>query len=706
MAAVAIIGIFWYWGGSGTVTESRTAFEVKRGPLMISIIAGGTIEALESQTAKSSIRGETKILEIVEEGTFITEQDVANQKMLVRLDDSQLKERFTQAEIEYQSAFANFTDSREQYEIQIKQNESDIKAAELAARFARMDFEKYLGAQLAVNLLEELGLNVDLATYITREAAADAESKGDPAVAISGSPEDDAAAARQATEEESLDESQPMVLPGGGKNRYDISLTDEEGRNSIDFTKYASPDLLGDGEAQQRLRELQSSTLLAKQELDLAQTQLVGTRRLAEKNFVTQQELDNEELKVRKSEIGWNSASTSEELFIRYEFPKQSEQFLSDFEEALRSLERTLKQAIAKEAQAEARLRSSEANFKLRKSNRDELAEQLENCIIYAERSGLVVYAGSNDSYRQQAQIEEGAAIREGQEIITIPDMTQMAVNVKVHESSITKVKRGQKTNITFDARRGERLTGEVIKVSVLPDSNRRYMSPDIKEYAVSVRINGSHEWLQPGMSAQCEIIVNQLPDVIYVPLQAVAPRGLKRVAFVSDRAGNFEQREVETGEFNNEFIEVKSGLTEGEKVLLRVPDAVRREQAAEAEKEESTGAEAQGESEADSSKPTETGAATDQAVGAPGGEGGERRRRDGAEGEGGPAASAGPEGGDRPRGERGGFGEGEGRPRGERGGFGGGEGRPRGERGGPGGGEGRPRGEGSPAAPAAPAAS
>ena len=68
--------------------------------------------------------------------------------------------------------------------------------------------------------------------------------------------------------------------------------------------------------------------------------------------------------------------------------------------------------------------------------------------------------------------------------------------------------------------------------------------------------------------------MVNKLEDVVYIPLQAVSPDNGKQVCYV---AGGFkpERREVEVGEFTDEFIHVKQGVKEGERVLLRLPDGV-----------------------------------------------------------------------------------------------------------------------------------
>ncbi len=123
-------------------------FAARRGPLEINVLEGGSLQALESQEVKCEVRvgyQGTKILQIVDEGYLVTEDDVKNGKVLVKLDSSDLEKQIAQQEIQYQQAVASLIDAQQNYEIQLNQNQSDIKAAEQKARFARMDFDKYPG---------------------------------------------------------------------------------------------------------------------------------------------------------------------------------------------------------------------------------------------------------------------------------------------------------------------------------------------------------------------------------------------------------------------------------------------------------------------------------------------------------------------------------------------------------------------------------
>ncbi len=575
--------------------QGGTTFAARRGPLQITVLEGGNLEAMEAQEIKSEVHGQTKILFVVEEGYTVTQEDVDKGKVLVELDSKELHDRKIAEELEYQNAAATFTEATEEFAIQANQNRSDIMTAQLAAKFARMDFEKFMGVESAKEILAKLALaDVSLETVADAEyipeappepAAAPVTPQEKPAGPSPEKPAPDNAANVQPSGAEPAKPSEEGKEKPAAANEAPAAPeappeTAEEMRRqselraahaALDFTKYADSELLGDGEARQKLRKLEDDLVLAQKELVLSQTQFEGTKRLAEKDFVTKNDLENERLKTERNRIALESAETSKDLFIKYEFVKTAEKNLSDFEEALAKLERAKKLARSKMAQAAAKRRSAEKRFSLQTSRLREINEQLDKCKIRAKRPGMLVYANPED-WRGDDQIREGALIRERQDLISIPDLSEMAAKVKIHEASIKFVQKGQKARIKVDAYPDDVLTGEVVQVGILPDSENRWMNPDVKVYQVKLRIEGKRDWVKPGMSAQVEILVKELPDVIYVPIQAVAPADGEKICYVVGGLGASEPRVVEVGDFNNEFIEIKSGLAEGDTVLLRAP--------------------------------------------------------------------------------------------------------------------------------------
>ena len=146
-----------------------------------------------------------------------------------------------------------------------------------------------------------------------------------------------------------------------------------------------------------------------------------------------------------------------------------------------------------------------------------------------------------------------------------------MAVKVNIHESAVQRVAVGQRATVGIDAFPDQRLEGVVTKVAVVADSTNSFMNPDLKVYPTTIKIDGIHDWLRPGMSAEVEILVDRLEDVVYVPLQAVTYQDGKRVVYVRG-VGGAQPREVEVGTFSESFIEIRSGLSAGEEVLLLPP--------------------------------------------------------------------------------------------------------------------------------------
>ena len=105
----------------------------------------------------------------------------------------------------------------------------------------------------------------------------------------------------------------------------------------IDFSQYAHPDKLGDGEARQKLRQLEDEHgPCPRKRWDWRKPNWTAPKRLFEKEFVTKTQLDNDQMAYNRKVIARESAETSHELFIKYEFPKQAQQLLSDYEESLR----------------------------------------------------------------------------------------------------------------------------------------------------------------------------------------------------------------------------------------------------------------------------------------------------------------------------------------------------------------------------------
>ncbi len=131
---------------SGVVTEV-----VKKGPFKITITERGELDSMSNASLASSVRGTTKIISIVPEGTIVKKGDT-----VCELDSSSLVDKRQEQEIKLTNAVADLEKSKGSVEIQITQNESDLAKATLELKLAELDLKKY---ELGESKLEKNELN-------------------------------------------------------------------------------------------------------------------------------------------------------------------------------------------------------------------------------------------------------------------------------------------------------------------------------------------------------------------------------------------------------------------------------------------------------------------------------------------------------------------------------------------------------------------
>ncbi|MDA0839738.1 MAG: efflux RND transporter periplasmic adaptor subunit [Planctomycetota bacterium] len=328
-----------------------------------------------------------------------------------------------------------------------------------------------------------------------------------------------------------------------------------------------------EGDFPQSQRNAKSDITIAEEELKRAKDRAKWTAKLEGEGFVTRTELEADELSVKKAQLAMDKAQQALHILEVYGQPMTLKEKKSKVTEAKSELLRVLQKGRANLLQKEALLIAKQATLKLQKDKETSYRDQMSKCKIYAPAPGLVVYYKSNSRYNSSPPVEEGAMVRERQMLITLPDMSVMRMDVKVHESAIDMVRSGQKAKVSVDAISGQVFHGTVRQVAPLPDSQVSWLNPDLKVYLTQVVIDEDLAGMRPGLSAMAEIIVAEKKDVIRVPVQAVGLYQGLECCYVLDR-DVVQLRAVEVGLANETFVHVE-GLEEGEQVLLSPPDRI-----------------------------------------------------------------------------------------------------------------------------------
>jgi len=155
--------------------------------------------------------------------------------------------------------------------------------------------------------------------------------------------------------------------------------------------------------------------------------------------------------------------------------------------------------------------------------------------------------------------------------IVIIPDVSKFKVQVNIPEEYRSRIKTGLSVVIRAKAVPDLTLTGEIVKIAgastpIIPwDQN----SP--KVYAADISTDAADERLTPGMTVQVEVVVEKVENVLYVPVEGVYNREGK--SYCKVRQGDaLAEREVKTGRFSTDFVEIVEGLKDADRVQLDRP--------------------------------------------------------------------------------------------------------------------------------------
>lgn len=361
--------------------------------------------------------------------------------------------------------------------------------------------------------------------------------------------------------------------------RENLKVVENQGKADIEQAeldlKFGKQDLEKylEGEYPMELMTLETEINLAQEELKQAEEQLRWSRILAEEKYLSDAELEQDELSARKVRLDLELARRSLEVFKEYTHQRQLAEFKSIVKQAEMALERARMNAAANLAQAEAELRASEAELEEEKARLRRAELEVARSKIYAPIAGTVLYASSvsNDWDDDEDQIEEGALVDERGEIIYLPTTNLYDVDIQIPEANLNQIEPGMPVRVTCDALAGQSFMGRITDVARLPDPRSRYLNPNLKLYNAVIQLDPIDAQLRNGMSCRAEIRVAHYADALYVPVQAVARhRGQTVVHLVKN--GQSRPVKVELGLDDNRVVRIANGVAEGQHVLLAPP--------------------------------------------------------------------------------------------------------------------------------------
>ncbi len=276
----------------------------------------------------------------------------------------------------------------------------------------------------------------------------------------------------------------------------------------------------------------------------------------------------------------------------------------------LKVAEATLQAAEADYAATQETAKAAEFNVQSNAAGLKELQTNLKRTSIYAPSSGIVSKLNVEKGERVVGTIQ-----MTGTEIMRIADFKSMEVQVDVSENDIPRVSLGDVVEIEIDAYSNRKFTGKVYQIANSASNTgvtgATLSSDQVTNFIVKIRIDpssyadlinqGRIHPFRPGMSAAVEIATDEVNDVLSVPIQSVTTRDreiaekdkkedwqmqreekttvsndFREVVFVTE--GNIVKMvEVKTGIQDDNYIQIISGLNEGQEVVSGPYEAVSR---------------------------------------------------------------------------------------------------------------------------------
>ena len=281
-------------------------------------------------------------------------------------------------------------------------------------------------------------------------------------------------------------------------------------------------------------------------------------------------------------------------------------------ESALAASEASLKSAESNLSSARENVRVADYGINSANARLKELRTSLQKTIITAPVSGIISKLNVEKGERVVGTLQMA-----GTEMMRIANLRSMEVQVDVSENDILKVSVGDETDVEVDAYLGRKFKGKVTEIansaSNVGTTGASLNSDQVTNFVVKIRVDansyvdmikdGRQYPFRPGMSASVDIYTNTADSTLSVALIAVTARdedadkkkenkeeganpqkvekekdldNIKEIVFVIT-GDTVAMREVKTGIQDNDYIEILSGIQEGEKVVTGPYAAIAR---------------------------------------------------------------------------------------------------------------------------------
>ena len=497
------------------------------GPFRIEIVEEGKVDSVRSATLSSGVKGNTTIISLVPEGSMVEAPTVAEIEGTVELLDS-----------------PNPAIQR------LKISDDEGVSAELEIQlegFTQLLVEQGQRIKVGDFLAGDVACELDSSTLI--------ESELKQQIRVTGA---------QASLEKAANN---LTIQITTNEKFMAAAKLAKVLAELDEKTYTSEG----GEYDQSLQTILGAIKKNEEDLAIAQEEYDRVRELARKGYTSLYNLEAARVAVTQQRIVLDVKKGELAVLKNFTYERTTKELNELAKETVLDIKRATQEAKAAMDQMEADLKAARLTLELENETLYRLRRQIADCRLVAPQAGEVVYATQSSRRSEPIVIEPGAQVRERQAIIKLPDLGQMKVASRIHESRIRQVKEGQLVDISVSSLPGLEFHGRLDTVASLPVA-ADWPYRNQMEFESVITIIDSAEMvaqLKPGMGTELHIIVEQRDvAVLQVPVQSILPIAGEFFTYVQTDRGP-ERRSLVVGKSNDEFMEILDGVAFGENVIL-----------------------------------------------------------------------------------------------------------------------------------------
>lgn len=254
---------------------------------------------------------------------------------------------------------------------------------------------------------------------------------------------------------------------------------------------------------------------------------------------------------------------------MKFEAPVKQQEAKLQHEQNELSYKKAKQELASQKIIQQSELNKEEVDIQQKKAELEKAKRDLSMLTLTAPTGGLVVYQTNWSTGRK---IMIGDTPWPGMPVVSLPDLSSMESITFVNEVDVSRVKKGLNVLVKLDAFQDSTFKGVVSSVASLGRAKDR--NSDIKVFEIDVDIKSHSKILKPGMTTSNTLIIDKIPNVLYLPQESVFEKDGGSVVYVKNGSG-FDERKVELGKKSENYVVIKKGIENGETVALRDPNIV-----------------------------------------------------------------------------------------------------------------------------------